>query len=253
MSKDKIDISIETNFKTINKNINLWNRRRVKLKTKESNSMNSRIDYWVKKEDIYIKYYNFSVFGGRLLISVNMDKLIKETTSCLNTNININNIKNYLEERVGDILDFNKISDVNSWGVTREETYMDIVVPENIAKALYDVLLKTKSNRKKIDDQYANKGTIYYYSGSDRRKSKCLYKVYNKKTESKYRNKKIDCPLNNTVIRFEAKSGRSKIVRVVRNIRKDTITKSIAADNLFIKSCLDINNYKYVKVNEYNE
>ena len=31
MSKDKIDISIATNFKTINKNINLWNRKRVKL------------------------------------------------------------------------------------------------------------------------------------------------------------------------------------------------------------------------------
>ena len=177
MSKDKIDISIATNFKTINKNINLWNRKRVKLDTKDSDSINSRIDYWIMKENIYIKYYNFSVFSGRLLISINMDKLIKETVNGLMTNIDINNIKDYLEDRVGDILDFNKISDVNSWGVTREETYIDIVVPEDVAEALYDVLLKTKSNRKKTDDEYADKGTIYYYSGTDRKKSKCLYKV----------------------------------------------------------------------------
>ena len=54
MSKDKIDISIATNFKTINKNINLWNRKRVKLDTKDSDSINSRIDYWIMKENIYI-------------------------------------------------------------------------------------------------------------------------------------------------------------------------------------------------------
>ena len=253
MSKDKIDISIATNFKTINKNINLWNRKRVKLDTKDSDSINSRIDYWIMKENIYIKYYNFSVFSGRLLISINMDKLIKETVNGLMTNIDINNIKDYLEDRVGDILDFNKISDVNSWGVTREETYIDIVVPEDVAEALYDVLLKTKSNRKKTDDEYADKGTIYYYSGTDRKKSKCLYKVYNKKKESKYRNKKVDCPVNNTVLRFEAKNGRTKIVRVVRNIRKDIINKSVRADNLFINICSDFSNYKCFKFNSGNE
>ena len=107
MSKDKIDISIATNFKTINKNINLWNRKRVKLDIKDSDSINSRIDYWIMKENIYIKYYNFSVFSGRLLISINMDKLIKETVNGLMTNIDINNIKDYLQDRVGDILDFN--------------------------------------------------------------------------------------------------------------------------------------------------
>ena len=62
MSKDKIDISIVTNFKTINKNINLWNRKRVKLDTKDSDSINSRIDYWIMKENIYICSNKVSTF-----------------------------------------------------------------------------------------------------------------------------------------------------------------------------------------------
>lgn len=234
MSKDKVDISIQTTFKAINKNINLWNRKRVNLKTIDDNKANSRIDYWINKNDIYIKYYNFSTFSGRLIISLNMDKLFKENYADLSTTVDFNNVKDYLEDKLGEIIDFTEISDVELWGVNREETFIDIIVPNDIAESLFEVLLKTKSNRKRIDDEYADRETIYYYSGSSRKKSKCLYKIYDKVKESIYRCKSIEVPHNNTVIRFEAKNGRTKIVRVVRNIRKDIINKNIAADNIFI-------------------
>ncbi|MBD7915426.1 hypothetical protein H9660_09720 [Clostridium sp. Sa3CUN1] len=253
MSKDKVDISIQTTFKAINKNINLWNRRRVELKNTDNNKVNSRIDYWINKDDIYIKYYNFSTFSGRLIISLNMDKLFKKNNSDLSTVIGFNNLKDYLEDKLGEIIDFTEISDIKSWGVNREETFIDIVVPTYMAEALFEVLLKTKSNRKKIDDEYANRETIYYHSGANRKKSKCLYKVYDKVKESIYRGNSIEVPCNNTLIRFEAKNGRTKIVRVIRNIRKDIINKNNAADDVFININPILNNCIKLKFNIYND
>lgn len=243
MSKDKVDISIQTTFKAINKNINLWNRKRVKLKAIDNNKANSRIDYWINKDDIYIKYYNFSAFSGRLIISLNMDKLFKQKYTNLSTTIDFNNVKDYLEDKLGEIIDFTQITDFELWGVNREETFIDIIVPNDIAEALFEVLLKTKSNRKRIDEEYAGRETIYYFSGSDRKNSKCLYKIYDKVKESRYRGNSIEAPPNKTIIRFESKNGRTKIVRTIRNIRNDIIKRNASADSVFMNMNQSTNDY----------
>lgn len=236
MAKDKVDISIPASIDVIRYDINKWNIRRENIKNNNINSNQniSRNDYWINKDNYYIKYFNDNRFAGRLIISCNINKMLQRNhINKVKNDIDLYRIKDILENELEDIIDFSSLTDIKEWGISREETFIDVLMPTYISDALFKVLIRTKCSRKKIDTRYSDNGTIYYYSGEERKNSKCLYKIYDKGLESASRGKPINIQSGMSIIRFESKSGRSKIRRIIKSIREKLINQVNNSDKIF--------------------
>ena len=123
MAKDKVDISIPASINVIKYDINKWNVRRGNIET--SNKVYNRNirqnNYWITRGKYYIRYINDSRFAGRLIISCNINDMLHYSHSGKrNKEIELHSIKNKLEAELGDVIDFNLLSDISDWGISRE-------------------------------------------------------------------------------------------------------------------------------------
>lgn len=174
------------------------------------------------------------------MISCNISNILAANSDESKIEFNEDMLKHYIHRDLGDIIDFTKIVDITEWIISRDETYIDILVPDHKVEDLFRVCMKTTVRRKRSDTTYIEEGTIYFHSGKDRSRAGCSYKLYNKSIECEYRGKVIDVPPGYTIIRLEAKNGRRKTRSSVKSAA-DIIKKQLATwDEVFIIEMSDI-------------
>lgn len=219
------------------RNISEWSVRYKKVKgTSQYSMMFNKTTYFINTKGYSIKYINDDRYYGRLIISCNISRIYNGTNSKGETNIDKSFIKELFEFDLGDIVDFNKLSDIEKWGISRDETFIDMLVPNYIVDSLYKVYEKTNISRKTIHIEYRDKGTIYFHSGKGREHAGCLYKIYDKVRECKNRGEEIKVPEGYTIIRFEVKYGRSKIRHSVKDTIKVINKQLELLDQVFINT-----------------
>lgn len=259
LAKDKVVISIETNFFIIQNKLELWNYRDI---NNDNSKYRNRIGFYNKcyfcnKGIWHLEFLknNFSK-SGLLILECSLSKLINGSNSIPVTDINMEQLmKLIVFQGLDSLIDISRLPNMDKWSISRDENFIDIYGDRETIEALYDVIAKTQVNRKNIDLSNKEKGTVYFYSGSSRKRAGCLIKVYfklkemiDKKEDTKY----IDriTSQNCTVLRIEFKSNRSKIRHTVMNSKKAMNKRKVGlyneSDAIFSEISLDsYNKYFY--------
>lgn len=238
MAKDKITISILAGLDSIESNLSKFNVISVKGK----NGLTKSVIYGLKVGNYYIKFMSNLEFADRLQIDCSISKVYNGTNSKSKTNVTIEEFYNRVINDLKDYINFEAIGDVYDATISRDETFIDLIVPNEIKEDLFRVLKSTQPSRKKVDLTYYEKGTIYYYSGNTRSKLGAEYKVYDKVKEALSRGEVIEVPPNHTIIRFEAKGSRNKLVHSIKKL----IKSEIELERIFNEAFITVNDTNYM-------
>ena len=172
------------------------------------------------QNDVELHHSLSQVRTGQLLVIFNPGKILYGENDYSNINMDELSICKLLDEKLRGVFkeeDFFQ-KRIKSIMASTSEIYVDIVRPLQEIKDLYEVLKHMTVPGFNRDDTYANKGTIYFHTGTCRRSSNKQFKVYLKHEELRKRRIGVDVSLG--ILRIEATLRRRKLKYDFKQIRK---------------------------------
>lgn len=145
MAKDKVDISIPANKDSIKKSLASWKSIRP------NKGSNYDMIHWIDRNGYFVKYMHSDEFSDRLMISCNISNILAANSEESKIEFNEDMLRYYIHRDLGDIIDFTNIVDITEWIISRDETYIDILVPDHMVEELFRVCMKTTVRRKRSD------------------------------------------------------------------------------------------------------
>ncbi len=137
-----------------------------------------------------VEYLKYNIDMGDLLISLSVSELYFLNNSVPKSNIDLDDIQERILTELRNVIDTSCIPPWDFWVISRDETNVDIIdSQENIIRRM-DVLSKSYSPYKKVDNEYKKAGSVYF-RGRAGKKSCSQFIAYDKVKEQRDR-KSID-------------------------------------------------------------
>ncbi|MGB4590240.1 MAG: hypothetical protein WBI17_13570 [Clostridiaceae bacterium] len=158
---------------------------------------------------------------GQLLVSFNPGKIVYGEVDSSNEPMDKLSIITLLDEELRGVFkekDFFR-KRMASIMASTSEIYVDIVRPVQEIRDLFEFLKTMKVPGLIRDDSYANRGTIYFHTLTDRGRSNKVFKVYLKGKELRQRGYSINAGLG--ILRIEVVLRRRKLRADFKRIRKE--------------------------------
>ncbi|MFL0196048.1 hypothetical protein ACJDU8_10795 [Clostridium sp. WILCCON 0269] len=139
----------------------------------------------------HLEYLRKSLNNGDLKISFSISKAFNGNNSIPKSNVSVSDLYSLLEHRLNCALDVKQLPPIDDWTISQGENNCDIVDTKENLLERFNLLRKTKVPYRKLDDSLADKGTLYLYSGKNRKKSSTVIVIYFKIKEQESKNTDI--------------------------------------------------------------
>lgn len=196
-----------------------------------------------------VSYLRYSSTMGDLFISFSVAKLYNGNNSIAKSNISSTDVIKRIFNELDCILYTDMLPPPDGWKVSKDETNIDIIDTIENLKCRFELLKKVDIPHRKLDCKLADKGTLYFHSGKDKRKSSAVIIIYFKVQEQKIRGIDLhhlmhfgyECE----IMRIEVKYKRDALNRRVKKVNK--LTKSDCETTLKYISGIGLNAIKKFK------
>lgn len=198
MGKDRLVYTVRNISSSCIFEINKWQKvYKPGTKTKET-SLKSKSNighpfycygiYRIKEGLVDLQFMQYSKYYGDLKISVNIPMMYHGNATTPKSDTPSKELESIIFKEIKEVCNTLLLPEIGSWSVTKDETNVDIIGKKEDIDALFEVLIKTKVPRYKRDDSYADCGTIYFYTGSNRENSHSVICIYYKSDELEKKN-----------------------------------------------------------------
>jgi hypothetical protein len=248
LAKDKVIICIKNvNIVSLYNYKSLW---RAYSKKAFTDKYKHRVSFYthgamICNIDIFnINYSRYSSTQGDIFLSFSVATLYNGNNSIPKGNISNIDLVKRIGEALSNVLYMDKLPPSNTWKVTKDECNIDVIDSiENIHQR-FALLKKMKIPYRKIDCSLADKGTIYFHSGKDRKKCSSTIVIYDKVKEQKHRGNDIhrllDLDDGLEVLRIEVVDKRYTLNKKVKKVVKMQMLRE--------RSCISSSLYKKLQV-----
>lgn len=243
MSKDRCTISIPTRC-YLSEIAKLQLKKITHNKKRIATSNRSRYfeqTYHYDYECYHIELLCFKNYlVERVLIHFSISKLLNGSNCISMSNIDENKLYYRIQDDLKHVLNFDMLQ--GEWSVSKDETNLDIIGPQPYIQALFEYISKASIPYRKIDLQYKKKGTIYFYSATDKGRSGNLIAIYDKAKECKDRGE------SNEFLEHIARNGYG-IIRLENKARRRYLKRRVCKNKTNINNNMD--NISMKLMNDY--
>lgn len=160
----------------------------VKGKDKKDNPFYSFGIFKCQSGLVDLQFMKYTPFVGDLKVTVNIPKIFNGNSTTPKSDISLQDLERIIHKEISGVCDISKLKPIADWCITKDESNLDFIGDGEDLDALFQVILKTKIPRYKLDSGRAVDGTIYFYTGVNRETSNSVICVYFKDKELKDKN-----------------------------------------------------------------